>query len=425
MLELWWLQFKDWMLEPLHKAIVILIGICLFLATGLYTFNLVKTYADANSLSKRIVNEQATNNKYFSLLLSKQTKEDDGTYTLTYDLFMKQPFQNSQLLNTHLQEFIDSVKKQYNVGGQKKVRAIGIRLYDRKIVWDMGLTPRGTAMYALDQDYAQKLGEKQDAKDKNAVESSDGLGNTTKITDNTVMSTTEQAWKQTRDTDNKIDYDKYALATFGIQTYSRSQVSKPLSDQEFAFWLKMKEYEALIGSNNIQSAVQLYVNYDLNGRTDKDHFLIISKEFEDLDKRETAIGNNTQYFPNSVLLRRQAAIYRPQLLYMIISNGDNVKSYTEAQKKIIKIDPDQYSDIIKQHAKEIADSADSYGNIDFYSKKVNGQTVNADPFVNLTGKANKKRFPTFERPAFSPVPVANNALYPQTFVSGVSGQDLN
>ena len=425
MIELWWLQFKDWLLEPLHKAIVILISIALFVGLGLYTFNIVREFTDANSMTNKLVNEKAANDKNFSLLTSKETEEDDGTYTLTYDLYMKKPFENSQLLNTHLQAFIDSVKKQYNIAGKKKVRAIGIRLYDRKLVWDMGLTPRGTAMYALDQDYAQGLADKQDKKDDTTEVSNDGFGNKTKITDNSTMSSVEQAWKQSRDTSNKIDYDKYALSTYGIQTYQRNSVSKPLSDQEFAFWLKMKEYEALLGSNNIQSAVQLYVNYDLNGRTDKDHFLIISKEFENLDKRQNDLGDNTQYFPNSVLLRRQAAIFRPQLLYLILSNGDVEKSYTSAQKKIIKIDADQYSDIIKEHAKEVANNTDSYGKVDFYSKNVNGKIVNADPFINITGKNASNKFPHFERPPFSPIPASNNALYSQVYVTGVSGQDLN
>lgn len=430
--DLFMMKLKAKFSDPnsLFKPITYLVMFVIVAVIGIAGFFKIKEFNSLNKQPAITKTAQEKNSKYFTILGSHKTKQSDGTYVITYDLFMKKPFTNANVLNSELEDFCSDVKKEYNAGCSSKhpkLRAIGIRLYDRKLVYDMGLTPRGTVMFAMDPDYAQNLTDKQDKKnaDKDDAKKIDPITGKEDgyITVNSSLSPVELAWKQTLDTKNKINYDHWTMTSYGIQSYSKSSVSKPLSDQEFAFWLKLKEYEALIGTNNVDPAVQLYLNYDLNGQTDKNNFLEIAKEFESLNERETKIGDQTTYFPNKVLLRQQAAIYRPQLLYFILSDGKMIKSYTKAQKALIKMDPSNYSKVIKNHAKAVANNTDSYGNINYYVTKKDGKILNTDPFSGSVGKRKAKRTLYFERPSFSPIPIMNNAWYPQGSSDYVSGQD--
>lgn len=418
--------------NSLLKPIVYVVLCVMIAIVAVSGFFKIREYQSLSKQPKIIQEEQKENAKYFSILGSHKTKQNDGTYVVTYDLFMKRPFTNANTLNSELEDFCQDVKKEYNAGSSKKhpkLRAIGIRLYDRKLVYDIGLTPRGTVMFAMDPDYAQKITEKQDKKnvDKDDAKKIDPITGQKAgyITANSSLSPVQIAWKQTLNTKNKIDYDHWTMTSYGIQNYSKSSVSKPLSDQEFAFWLKLKEYEALIGTNDVDPAVQLYLNYDLNGKTDKQSFTEIAKEFEALDKREHDIGDSTNYFPNKVLLRQQAAIYRPQLLYFILSDGKMIKSYTKAQKALIKMSPEKYAQPIKQHAKEVAQNSNSYGDVNYYVEKQDGKTLNVDPFSGTSGKLKSKKPLYFQRPAFSPIPIMNNAWYPQGSSDYVSGQETD
>ena len=423
--------------ENFYKEHIITIVVALLavvLGIGYLGVREVITYNKVVAMPSKIKDDAKQNNKNFSILGKNITKQADGTIVITYDLFMKKPFTNANTINSQLSQFCDTVKDKYNASSIKpKVRGIGIRLYDRKLVYDMGLTPRGTAMYAMDPDYASQIATKQNkkqaknqGKDNNVAQIDPATGKQQGvITSNTSLSPVQIAWKETLDTKNKVNYDKWTLTTYGIQSYSKSNISKPLSNKEFAFWLKLKEYEALLGSDNIDSAVQLYLNYDLDGLTDENDFIEIAKSFEKFNDRENNLGDSTNYFPNTVLLRQYAAIYRPQLLYYILSNGTMVKDYRKAQEKLVNMSPDMYAQPIKQHMQEVANHSDSYGKINYYVKYINGKEENTDPFSGQTGKLRNKMPLYFERPQFSPLPIMNNAWYPQQSSNFVSGQDTD
>lgn len=417
-----------------NKIILALVGTLLVGLLGFGIYKEINTYMNVTNEPNQVSQNAKQNDKYFSILGKHVTKQGDKSIVVTYDLFMKRPFTNADNINSELNQFCQTVKEKYNGGSNKpRLRAIGIRLYDRKLVYDMGLTPRGTAMYTMDPDYAQQIANKQNkqqaknqGKGNNVPQIDPTTGKQTgAITSNTSLSPMQIAWKETLDIKNKIDYNKWTMSTYGIQTYSKKSISKPLSDQEFAFWLKLKEYEAMLGSNNIDSAVQLYMNYDLDGVVNQNSFIEIAKEFEKFNKREVNLGDQTNYFPNTVLMRQYMAIYRPQLLYYILSNGQMVKSYTEAQKKLVNMSPEMYAQPIKQHMQQVSQHSDSYGKINYYVKYIDGKEENTDPFSGQVGKLKDKMPLYFERPQFSPIPIMNNAWYPQQTNSMVSGQDTD
>lgn len=404
-----WLSFKIWFDDATHKIVFTIIALIVIGVLGTGTYLQVQKWNRMHTRVQLLEKDASKNDKYFSQLWEKkQTQSNDkNSIILTYDLFLKKPFTSAYTLNTALQQFITSVKDKYNVN-TNQVRAIGIRIYDRKITWDKGLQPRAIAFYSVDQSIANKALTKEAQKqnnDNNTVKNLDGTQTVNNAANDDSLG--EQSWNYTTSNTGKINYNHYELTVVGYHSYNQDNTSRPLTDQEFAFWLKLKLYEKALASTNIESAAALYMNYDLGGMPSQDNFVTISKDFEEFDKRQNDIGDTTDYYPNSVTLKQQLAVYRPQLLYYILS-GKNVKSRTEAQKELIQAQPSQYSAVIKAHNKEAAKTTDKYGAQNYYK---------GDPFVAILGPY-KKTYPTFSRPDFSPNLQENSAFFSKVNAPG-------
>ena len=398
------LRFKLWLSEGWNMIIFVLACFAAVIALGAFTYSSVTRYNNVKNRVALVKKDAKINNKYFSQLYVKEQRQPNSKkdVVLTFDLYMKKPFIQTYQLNTQLKYFVQSVQDKYNIQGNH-VRAIGIRLYDRKIVWDKGLQPRAIAFYAVQQEIAHKELVKQDK--KNSKQNKDQkIKQLDGTTDNLDTSNQEalptQAWDYTINNTKPINYNQYDLTVIGYSQYSADAVTHPLTDQEFAFWLKMKLYQKILNTQNVDSAAILYLNYDLGGNVTYNDFVTISKDFEQFDKRESDMGDNTDYYPNQVTLDQQLAIYRPQLLYYVMS-GQMVASRTEAQRKLIQAQPDEYSAIIKKHNQEAAKTTDKYGKQNYY---------HGDPFVSILGPY-KKKYPTFSRPAFSPELKNNSAFF--------------
>lgn len=405
-----WLKLKLFFSDDKNFFITVIVGIILFFGIAFFGYKEVHTYLQEKSAVEKIETEKKENNKLFQQLWFNKRELSDGTYVLTYDLYLDDPFISSYQLNTKLKNFFDSVKIKYNVGDKPKVRAIGVRLYDRKVVWDKGLQPRGIAFYSISQDIANKriLEEEKKNKDKDEnleVKQLDGTKDV--LTNGNQDSLMEQSWNYTLDPKTKIDYNEYDLTTSGFQQYNKNAVAKPLTDQEFIFWLKIKLYQKVLDAKDISSAVMLYMNYDLGGKVPQEDFLAIADEFKKFDKRQSDLGDNTDYYPNDVKLRKLLAVYRPQFLWYALS-GENIKSRTTAQRKLIENDPNSYTQKITEHNKEVAKTTDEFGGQDYYKD---------DPFVAIVGPY-KQKYPAISRKEFSPVLSENSSLFGKTIAAG-------
>lgn len=420
------LRFELWLASnEKHKIILALLGVVVILAVGFLGYSQVTNYLAIQSKPQTLQKQVAQNAKVFDVLYQKKSKLTDGTYTFTYDLYLKQPFIDEGNLNSYLDNFMNSVKTKYN-GATPTVRSIGIRIYDRKVAWDMGLTPRAIAQYALDPDYVESSG--ANSASSSQVSSALGAANLSSSDDTGTgvsnVSPMQTAWTATNAATGGINYDNYTMSTLGVHTYDRSSVANPLSDKEFAFWIKIKEYQAILGASNIDAAVNLYLNYDLNGQVNQRSFYTIQSDFENFDKRQTSLGDTTPYFPNTVLLKDQLALYRPQLLYYVLSGGVMLKSYEEAQKKLISVNSDEYGNLIKDHISTVSKNVDKFGRVNYYQDYRGGKYVNTDPFVSIMGRY-QAAFPIFSRPDYQPTLEGNNIFYSQQFLGGVAPSDLN
>lgn len=419
-------RFELWLASnPLHKIYVAFIGMFIVFGIGWLGFKQAQSFLAIQDKPTTLKTQVAQNAKVFDVLYQKKSKLTDGTYSFTYDVYLKQPFMDEGEINNYLDNFMNSVKTKYN-GATPTVRSIGVRIYDRKVAWDMGLTPRAIAQYSLDADYVQS----NNADSASSDEASSALGSPNLSSSDTTgtgvsnVSPMQTAWEATNSATGSINYDNYSMSTLGLHTYDRNSVTSPLSDKEFAFWLKIKEYQAILGASNIDAAVNLYLNYDLNGKVNQRSFYTIQGDFENFDKRQTALGDNTPYFPNTVLLKDQLALYRPQLLYYVLSGGVMIKSYEQAQKELIKVNSSEYGNLIKDHLSEISKNVDKFGQVNYYQGYRGGKYVNTDPFVSIVGKY-QAAFPIFSRPDYQPTLEGNNIFYSQQFLGGVTASDLN
>lgn len=402
-LKFWW---EDWG-KDVTKMIMVVVALIMSCFLGVKIFKTI-----VNQKSYDIVSSEAkTDNKNFAIL-NEQTfntgnNNSHGHQYIVLDLFMKKPFMSDSDLNEALNSEVSEIKDKYNGSHNQKLRAIGIRLYDRKIVYDMGLTPRAVADYTLGKAQAENMmKDTTDNKNQQKMFNKKQLNQAQQNGIITQESPAQQCWDATLNNKKRVNYQQYALNVYGFHQYNKDAVAHPLSDQEFAFWLKLKMYQTAIGdSDDMDGAIKLYLNYDLNGNVDKKNFVAISQNFNKLNQREEKIGDETNYFPNTYYLKCYLAVYRPQLLYLIMT-GQSVKNYFEAQKKIIDSPQgSNYKKVIQQHKDKIVQSVDKYGD----PKNL----YQGDPFVSLTGQdaVSLKSYPNLRNYPFSPTISQDNALY--------------
>lgn len=385
-----------------------------FVLVGLKGFH---TFQDQNDTREMDYN-LAQSNKYFAVLDEKiQPSNGNGNYVVA-DLFLKKPYCTDSQINNALYNEANFIVEHYNGSHNDKLKAIGFRIYDREIVWKMGLTPRCIADYTVQPAIATKAENKQQQKQQQQILGKQKAKQMAKQPIMNTVTPASQCWDYTLSDANKHpNYAQYNLNLYGFTPYNPNQTTRPLSNQEFAIWLKLKMYQSAIGGSSFDSAVQLYLNYDLNGQVNQQDFNAIAENFLELNKRETDLGDNTNYFPNQKLLRQELAIYRPELLCLILT-GKTPHNYFSAQKAILtSSNGKQYKSVIEKHTKDIGEHTTKYGGMDYIYK--------GDVFAGLTGNSATKHYPNLHDYPFSPNLLENNKLYPLNAGASGSGATAN
>lgn len=405
------IKFKFWYEEYGKTITKILIVVALTLGFVGLGMNIFHTAQKQNNTQEMNYNLAQSNKMFAVLNESVQPSNGNGNYVVA-DLFLKKPFCTDSQINNALYNEANFITEHYNGSHNDKLKAIGFRIYDREIVWKMGLTPRCIADYTVQPAIATKFENNQQQKQQQQIL---GKKKAKQMAQQPIMNTVtpaSQCWDYTLSSENKHpNYSQYNLNLYGFTAYNANQSSKPLSNQEFAIWLKLKMYQSAIGANSFDSAVQLYLNYDLNGQVNQQDFNAIAENFLELNKRETDLGDNTNYFPNQKLLRQELAVYRPELLCLILT-GKTPHNYFDAQKAILSSsNGKQYKSVIEKHVKEIGEHTTEYGGMNYIYK--------GDVFAGLTGNTATKNYPNLHDYPFSPNLSENNKLYPLN--AGASG----
>lgn len=325
-------------------------------------------------------------NKQFSILAEQVNKNTNGTINVVYDVYNMKPYTNTDMIATRVNDLVTKTKLKYNDGNHNKVAAVAVRIYNRKLVFNYGLTPNALYEYTLSID------------DKNF--------NNTSTSDNTYA----RAWQASNTQKGKINYKNYNLTRQGNLNTNKKD---PLSDQEFAFWLKIKMYQTYLDASSLGTSVKAYLNWDLGVTADYNSISETIKKFNEFDGRISNTEGTTNYFPNKLLLRNAMVSYRPQLAYFL-ATGKVINSYTKAQKALINLNSSKYKSTITKHLETAA-------------KKHNGDVLYDDPFKPLV-KPSETNIHKAAKLPFEPVLSENNkwfALYPETNYDSNSGGTAN
>ncbi|MCY8636571.1 hypothetical protein MOD96_01980 [Bacillus sp. S17B2] len=279
----------------------------------------------------------------FSQLQETPVGTSDSLPAYEVSLYLKQPFISEDDLTADIQKYVDLMKLKVNDDkNDKYLLGLKIKVYDRKIVFDKDLTPRATAYYML---------KKESSKDSKTEDQYDSLGDQDELI-------WDKTLQQTKNPNYKEDYQ---LLVNGFSELDDSQKITPLSDEEFAFYLKLNMYNSLMGDT--YGGAQLYLQWDLGRNVSNDGVVAIVNEFENFEKRQTDIGGLDDYYDNVDYLKQDLAIKNPQFLLFATTN-EVVDDAQEAQKKLIESDPDLYTQVIEDHIQEKADQLGEQLNTD-------------------------------------------------------------
>lgn len=282
----------------------------------------------------------------------------DNNPVLEVALFLKQPFITYDDLQLNLDTYVELLKLKYNdTESDTKVRAIRISVYDREVIFENDLPANGTYMYMLSSENIEEVDEEDSSYD----------------TANVGMTTL--AWEQTVESKKEPDYSKYQ-ATLDFQELKNDPSVVPLTDEEFAWFLKFEQYMALGGG--VSSGARLYLQWDLGANLDEGGFLAVIDSFELFIDRLEAMDARTEYYtddPDS--LRRSLVITNPQFL-LFADHEEILEEPFAARARLIEVNPEMYTDSVEVWIEEQADNyteADDPASVDNPDNKTNTQLI--------------------------------------------------
>lgn len=319
-----------WWIEDHLKEIVILIVTVFIVIGGIKVVQISEDDGSPEgveeSLAFLISTSQELKNT-FSLLDERDIGTDPQYAVKEVYLYVKEPFIEEIVLEQELQQYTEAIKLISSENG-KQIKALRYILYDRKIVWEKGLKPKGTYEYRLPT---------------SAVTPEDV--NTSSFGTET-QTYSEVAWDLTVKAKGKPKYDTYKLEG-EYQTLRQKPGVDLLTDQEFEWFLKYDLYRELGGGFN------LYLTWDLGAAPREEGRVNIKKQFDSFTKRLADIGDFTSYYDYADGIKRELVIEKPQFLYYA-ETGDVAKDDNEARQKLLEIRPSLYTQPINAWLDKLA-----------------------------------------------------------------------
>lgn len=319
-----------WWIEDHLKEIVV-IGVVFFIIFG--GVKVVQIYEDDGSpegVEESLVYLIETSRELketFSLLEERHIGADSKYPVLEVSLYVKEPFITSVFMEQGLSDYTEALKLVYATKGET-VKAIRYILYDRKILWEKGLKPKGVYEYRL----------------PNSVVTAEDVNTTTFGTETQTYD--EVAWDLTVKAKGKPKYVNYSLVG-RYQYLRRRQGVDMLSDQEFEWFLKYDLYQVLGNGFN------LYLTWDLGAQPREEGRTTIKKQFDDFVDRLGSINDFTSYYDYADSVKRELVIDKPQFLYYA-ETGEVAKDDEDARRKLLELKPSLYTSPIDKWLDQLA-----------------------------------------------------------------------
>lgn len=292
----------------------------------------------------------------------------DNTVSLTYNFYVRKPFTDKEVIENTLLDFLEMTKLQTKSKGYD-LRFLKVNLFFRKEVFDENLPPSGEFKYMLD--YNKLDIEKLQVESKYSNSSVEGIAEGETALTNKV-----------KPKDYRVYFDYEPLIT--------DKSVKGLTDEEFAFYLKLDKYSALAGS--FEAGVKLYLNWELGANVEEKSYTNIITQFRSFQERVEAVGEPELYFSegtNLVVLQDNLLITNPQLL--LFTKSDRVVTDpTEARKQLLEDFSDEFEFTLVSFAETQGTMYTEYSKVyepasnNFINNMTNTQKI-ANGFVDSKG----------------------------------------
>lgn len=309
-------------------AIGFLVWIAVTTGDGTEDVGIVEAFDGAKEKSEDLSN-------YFSEFGSYQLAPSTTKVAYEIDLYLKEPFISEVGLREKIDTYIELQKwKTKNPKTKTYLLGLKINIYDREILYREGLEPRATVTYML----AEEDKKKRKKEDK-------------------YLEDTDMRWEHTITQEKEPDYTKYQTRV-NFTAYKEITGNIPLSDEEFAFLMKILKYGAL-RDGSLKSGARMYLQWDLGSRASLEGITQVLKEFETFANRHRRIGGGVGYYEDTIELQKTLAVSNPRFLVYALTT-EVIDDKILAKRRLISLDARLYLDVyLKDAQKKYAE-----GNLD-------------------------------------------------------------
>lgn len=313
-----------------YIVVGILLVVVIFLA---YVAIVDKKYEETGGKKVGIVEDyekMVNKSKEISYIFSEFSTYNVGNSTklpaYEVNLYLKQPFISSAEFDTAIDDYIELLKWRVNDEKTKTyLAAVRINVYDREIIYRKNLEPRAYIEY--------KWREEDEKKKKKSDE---------------FLQDTDLRWEQTVSNKKEPDYEKY-YTNVKFESLDTGKGIEPLSDEEFAFLLKLDLYGS-VNDGDVVAGIITYLEWDLGRNLSKSGITSILREFYTFTARHYRIGGQTRYYEDKYAVRRELAISNPRFLVFALTK-EVMDDELTAKRRLIKLDAKQYLPLYIEDAK--------------------------------------------------------------------------
>lgn len=315
-------DYKQWVLGGVFLLVAAL------MAFAVLNNNSGTTTAEGDEDFSQIRQQQENAMYYFSLL-DVSDMGVEGESVIMMDVFLKRPLQSEENITQAYNDLVEVIKYKYTTN-DNLLKGVRIEVYDRMVQYEEGVEPVGLVMYTPNRDTSIAVVHGEEA-------------NLEGITIDYI----ETMWTAAQTIPaEEIDYELYSTI---VNYDSNADVDKPLTDEEFQFYLKMNRYMVMTGG--WEEGIRKYLEWELGVVEDLVSTDMVEQGYMDFINRVADKGIKFNYYEQyEWALKSEMLIRNPKWVYYL-ETGEYTTSDLEALKGVVQED-EEYLEILVTNTME-------------------------------------------------------------------------
>lgn len=315
-------DYKQWVLGGVFLLVAAL------MAFAVLNNNSGTTTAEGDEDFSQIRQQQENAMYYFSLL-DVSDMGVEGESVIMMDVFLKRPLQSEENITQAYNDLVEVIKYKYTTN-DNLLKGARIEVYDRMVQYEEGVEPVGLVMYTPNRDTSIAVVHGEEA-------------NLEGITIDYI----ETMWTAAQTIPvEEIDYELYTTI---VNYDSNTDVDKPLTDEEFQFYLKMNRYMVMTGG--WEEGIRKYLEWELGVVEDLVSTDMVEQGYMDFINRVADKGIKFDYYEQyEWALKSEMLIRNPKWVYYL-ETGEYTTSDLEALKGVVQED-EEYLEILVTNTME-------------------------------------------------------------------------